>query len=106
MRRNSYVSMVWVILVAAVITGCGSSTPSNQPKPTGLKKRVLLSNEQRSVINLLDAQKDVFSAKTFGATSPTKMVTAGGQTVVLDSTLANFSIIDNATETVTFAPIL
>jgi hypothetical protein len=104
MRPNSYVSVAWVILAAAALAGCGSSTPSNQPKPSGLKKRVLLTNQQQNVINLLDAQKDVVSAKSFGATSPTRIITAGGQTVALDSTLPNFNIIDNTKEQVTFTP--
>ncbi len=106
MRSNSYVSVVWVILAAAALAGCGSSSPSNQPKPTGLKKRVLLSNQQQNIVNLLDAQKDVLSIKNFGATSPTKMVTAGGQTAVLDSAQPNFNIIDNTKEQVTFTPLL
>src|SRR5690242_13048018 len=45
MRRNSYLSQIWVLILALAFAGCGSSTSSNQPKPTGLKKRVLLSNQ-------------------------------------------------------------
>ncbi len=106
MRPNNYVSVVWVIVAAAALIGCGSSSKSNQPKPTGLKKRVLLTNQQSNVIDLLDAQKDVFSTKNFGATSPTKIITAGGQTAVLDSAQANFTVVDNTKETVTFTSIL
>jgi hypothetical protein len=106
MRPNSYVSVVWVMLAAAALAGCGGSSTSNQPKPSGLKKRVLLSNQQQNVINLLDAQKDVLTTKTFGATSPTKIVTAGGQTAVLDSAQPNFNVIDNTKEQVTFTPLL
>src|SRR5947209_2287751 len=107
MRSKSYVSVVWVIVAAAALIGCGgSSNSSNKPKPTGLKKRVLLTNVQSNTINLLDAQKDVVSTKTFGATAPTKIITAGGQTVVLNSSQPTFSIIDNTTEQVTFTPLL
>lgn len=89
------------MLLAVLAAGCGSSSSSTQPKPTGLKKRVLLTNQQGNAINLLDAQKDVFTSKNFGATSPTRIITAGGQTVVLDSTLADLTIIDNTKEQVT-----
>src|SRR5689334_22295440 len=104
MRRNSYVSWVWVAILAAAIIGCGSSgSTSGQPKPTGLTKRVLVSNEQSNTVNLLDAQRDVVSTKTFGVTSPGKMVTAGGQTVVLDNSSFSMTILDNAKEVVTAA---
>ena len=92
--------------MAAAIIGCGSSTSSKQPKPTGLKKRVLVSNQQSSTVNLLDAQKDVFTAKNFGVTSPSKMATSGGQTVVLDSGQLSMTIIDNTKESVTGAAVL
>ena len=88
------------------LAGCGSSTPSNTPKPSGLKKRAWLSNTTTNSVNLLDAQKDVFSSKTVGAGSPTKMVTAGGTTIVMDSAASQITVIDNATEAVTFvAPV-
>ena len=103
MRRNSHLSQFWVALLALALAGCGSSTSSNQPKPTGLKKRVLLSNQASSTINLLDAQKDTFTTKNLGATSPSKLVTAGGITAAMDSAGSVITIIDNATEAVTFA---
>jgi DNA-binding beta-propeller fold protein YncE len=103
MRRNSHLSQIWVALLALALAGCGSSTTSNQPKPTGLKKRVLLSNQAASTINLLDAQKDTFTTKNLGASSPTKLVTAGGITAAMDSAGSVITIIDNATEAVSFA---
>lgn len=103
MRRNSYLSQIWVALLALALAGCGSSTSSNQPKPTGLKKRVLLSNQASSTVNLLDAQKDTFTTKNIGVASPTKLVTAGGITAAMDSAASVITIIDNATEAVTFA---
>jgi DNA-binding beta-propeller fold protein YncE len=103
MRRNSYLSQIWIALLALAFAGCGSSTQSTQPKPTGLKKRVLLSNQSSSTINLIDAQRDTFTTKNLGATSPTKLVTAGGITVAMDSAGSVITIIDNATEAVTFA---
>lgn len=103
MRRNSYLSQFWVAVLALALAGCGSSTQSNQPKPTGLKKRVLLSNQASSTVNLLDAQKDTFTTKNIGAASPTKLVTAGGTTVAMDGVGSLITVIDNATEAVTFA---
>jgi DNA-binding beta-propeller fold protein YncE len=103
MRRNSYLSQFWVVLLALALAGCGSSSTSNKPKPTGLKKRVLLSNQASSTVNLLNAEKDTFTTKNFGVTSPTKMVTAGGITAAMDSAGSVITIIDNATEAVSFA---
>jgi DNA-binding beta-propeller fold protein YncE len=107
MRPNGYVSVVWVIVLAALMAGCGSSSSSSgQPKPTGLTKRVLLSNQQSNTVNLLNAQKDVFTTKNIGAVAPTKLVTAGGQTVVLDSTQNDLTVIDNTKEAASFGLLL
>jgi hypothetical protein len=102
MRRNSHLSLFCFAVLALLAAGCGSSSNSNQPKPTGLKKRVLLSNSQANAVNLLDAQKDTFTTKNLGVTAGTKMVTAKGTTVVLNSTLSQITIIDDTTEAVTF----
>jgi hypothetical protein len=106
MRAKSFVSIGWAVVLAVLAAGCGSSSSSTQPKPSGLKKRVLLTNQQTNTVSLLDAQKDVLSTKTFGATGPTKIITAGGQTVALDSTAADLTIIDNTKEQVTFSAVL
>ncbi len=107
MRRNSYFSYFLVASLALGMAGCGGSTTSNNaPKPTGLKKRVLLSNTAAGTVTVVDAQKDVLSTKVLGASSPTKMLTAGGTTIAMDSTGSQIAIIDNATEALTFnAPI-
>ena len=103
MRRNSYLSHFLVASLALAMAGCGgSSTSNNAPKPTGLKKRVLLSNTAAGTVTVMDAQKDVFSAKVLGVSSPTKMLTAGGTTIVMDSASSEITVIDNATEAVTF----
>lgn len=106
MRRNSYLSKFLVAGLALALAGCGSSSKSNTPKPTGLKKRVLLSNTSSNAVNLMDAQKDTFTAKNLGVASPTKMVTSGGTTVAMDSSGSQITIIDNATETVTFPGLI
>ena len=86
------------------MAGCGgSSTSNNAPKPTGLKKRVLLSNTNAGTVNVMDAQRDTFSAKVLGVSSPTKLLTAGGTTIAMDSISSLITVIDNATEAVTFA---
>ncbi|HEV7552631.1 MAG TPA: hypothetical protein VGP65_13165 [Candidatus Angelobacter sp.] len=105
MRRNSYLSQFLLAGLALAMAGCGSSTSSSTsaPKPTGLKKRVLLSNTASSTVSLLDAQKDTFSTKNLGVPSPTKLLTAGGTTIAMDSAGSQVAIIDNATEVVTFA---
>jgi len=102
MRRNSYLSHFLVASLALAMAGCGSSTTNNKPKPTGLKKRVLLSNTAAGTVTVMDAQKDALSSKVMGVTSPTKMLTAGGTTIVMDSPSSEITVIDNATEAVTF----
>jgi hypothetical protein len=107
MRRNSYLSYFLVVSLALAMAGCGgSSTNNNAPKPTGLKKRVLLSNTAAGTVTVMDAQKDLLSSKVLGVSSPTKMLTAGGTTIAMDSAASQITIIDNPTEAVTFpAPI-
>ena len=89
------------------MAGCGgSSTSNNKPKPTGFKKRVLLSNTAAGTVTVMDAQKDQLSSKVLGVSSPTKMLTAGGITIAMDGSASQITIIDNPTEAVTFpAPI-
>jgi hypothetical protein len=103
MRRNSYFLHFLVASLALALAGCGSSTSNNAPKPTGLKKRVLLSNTAAGTVTVMDAQKDVFSSKVLGVSSPSKLLTAGGITIAMDSAASLITVIDNPTEAVTFA---
>ena len=103
MRRNSYLSHFLVASLALALAGCGSSTSNNTPKPTGLKKRVLLSNTAAGTVTVMDAQKDLLSSKVLGVTSPTKMLTAGGTTIAMSGSSSEITVIDDPTEAVTFA---
>jgi len=88
-----------LLLLTLFFAGCGGSTSTSTQAPTsGLKKRVLLSNQQGNVVNILDATKDVLSISTIGIGSPGKMVTAGGFTGVITTTANQFSAIDNTKE--------
>jgi hypothetical protein len=105
------------LLATAILAGCSgynsnSTTTNNKPTTpvTGLKKRVLLSNISTTGggIIIMDAQKNVFAGvstanvpTTISASQPSKMVTASGQTMVLNSTTAQVTVVDNATEQVT-----
>jgi DNA-binding beta-propeller fold protein YncE len=106
MRRHSYFLHFLVASLALALAGCGSSTSNNAPKPTGLKKRILLSNTTAGTVTVMDAQKDLLSTKVLGVSSPTKMLTAGGTTIAMDNSGSLITVIDDTTEAVTFmAPI-
>lgn len=109
MSGKKSVLSILILTLAALLAGCSSSatsSPAPTPRPTGLKKRVLLSNQQSNVVNIIDAQKDVPSTKSIPASAPTKMVTGGGQTAILDSNTPQVSIFDNTKEVTTFAPLV
>jgi uncharacterized protein YceK len=109
MRQRKYFLPIWIFSLAALLAGCGSSsstTNQNNSHPvTGLKKRVLLSNETRGFLNIIDAQKNVPSASTISMNAPSKLVTAGGITAAMSGGITLVTIVDNATEAVTF-PVL
>ncbi|HZU29920.1 MAG TPA: hypothetical protein VFB79_02325 [Candidatus Angelobacter sp.] len=95
-------------MLAIAITGCGGSSNSTTQTapPTGIKKRVLVTNQAASAVDILDGQRDTISTKTLAASGANKIITSGGTTVVMDGVNPNLTIIDNATEAVTFpAPV-
>src|SRR6266849_2749805 len=107
MRQNHYVLKIGAAVLAAALVGCGGGTKNpNQQQVTGLKKRVLISNVSSGSVNIMDAQKDVFSTAVLTAPGATKIVSSGGFTAVLDVAQADITVIDNATETATFRPVL
>lgn len=103
--HRKYLSGICLVGIAALLAGCGSSnSTSTKASVTGLKKRVLVSNISPTGggVFILDGQKDALSTKTVAVTQPSKMVTASGTTLILNSTLSNLTVFDNATELVTF----
>jgi hypothetical protein len=105
---RKYFSGICLVGIAALLAGCGSSsstssTPSTGPL-TNLKKRVLVSviSPTGGNVFIIDGQKDALATKTVAVTQPSKMLTASGTTLILNSTLSNITIFDNATEAVTF----
>jgi hypothetical protein len=100
---RKYLSGICVAGIAALLAGCGSSSSSTTNNITGITKRVLVSNTSPlgGDVLIVDGQHDTLSLKTIGVTQPSKMLTAGGTTLILDSTLSNISVFDNATELVT-----
>ncbi len=126
-RSCNYFSLygLLVIFSALLLTNCGSSQASAK-KTSGLKKRVLLSNtlgnafiDQTGIlragagaVDIVDASKDrfvsqsnplsdLFPALHINATGAAGMATAGGITVVINSTSNGLTLIDNATEEAT-----
>ena len=59
-----------------------------------------MSNES-GVIRIMDAKNDTLSTKTVGLTAPTKMLTAGGITLIAQNTAA-VAIFKNSTEAIVF----
>jgi len=90
--------------LSMVLAGCGgyhngsssSSTPSS-----GLTKRVLVSNEQQNSVAIVDAIHDLLSTSAITVTGPSKMVTSGGFTAVIDASTNLFTTINNSTEQAT-----
>jgi hypothetical protein len=99
MQRKKYVSIICAGL-ALVIAGCGGSSSSNQTPVSGVKKRVLVSNQQGSAVTLINGQNDT-RVTAILVTSPNKMVTAGGITTVLNTAGSQVNFIDNTKEATT-----
>lgn len=97
-----------LLILMFTLSGCGgssSNTNSSGNTLTGLKKRVLLSNQFAGTITIMDALKDQLSTATpLSAPGATKMVTAGGFTAVIDSTINEYNVIDNTKEQGVQAP--
>jgi DNA-binding beta-propeller fold protein YncE len=86
-----------------LLAGCGSSAPNPNPV-SGIKKRVLLANQQGGSVVIMDGQLDKVSTHSFAASGADKMLTAGGITLVQDTNINRLTVFDNTTEQVTFSP--
>jgi WD40 repeat protein len=115
MRLQKFVLGICASVLAILLVRCGSSngsttptptptpTPSN-PNPTKFKKRVLVSviSPSGGAVFIVDGTRDVLATQTVAVTDPAKMVTAGGETVMRNSTLSEITIFNNPGEVVFF----
>lgn len=90
-------------LLLLFLIGCGSSSAPNPNPVSGIKKRVLLANQQ-GVVTIMDGQLDKLSAHSVAVSGPSKMLTAGGITLIQETTTNRVTVFDNTTEQVTFTP--
>lgn len=99
---KTHVLQASVAVVALTLAACGYNSSSNnnttKVQTSGIKKRVLISNQQAGSVTIIDAQKDQLSTKAFGVTGASKLVTGSGQTVVMPTGSTNIQVFDNATE--------
>jgi len=92
-------------IVLLLLAGCSYNGPSNNAATpggnttTGLKKRVLISNQQTGTVFIVDAQRDQMSNAVLTAPGGSKMITTGGFTAVLESGTNNtVNFINDSTE--------
>ncbi len=101
-QLKTYILRGCVASLAALLAACGggssSSSKSTTQPLTGLKKRVLLSNQQAGSVTIFDAQKDQISTKGFSISGATKLVAASGNTLVMQQGVSAIQVINNVTE--------
>ncbi len=86
--------MLLALLVTAFFLGCGGSSSQNPPPPTA--SQLLISDNQSGQVILVDARTDQV-IRTIPTAKPGKMVSAGGMTVIQNSTTASIALFDNVT---------
>jgi hypothetical protein len=96
-----------VTLLAALVVGCGYKAPNNSTAtPTsGIKKRVLLSNQQTGSVLIVDATTDTVSSTGFTVFGATRMATNGGTSAVISSSGTNVGIFDDVKEQAGVQPV-
>ncbi len=107
-QLKTYILRVCAAGLAATLAACGGgsgsgSTSANGSQPlTGLKKRVLLSNQAAGTVIFVDAQKDQINTKGFNIAGASKLLAASGITVVMQQAPAGtgptIQTINNVTE--------
>ncbi len=93
-----------LVLVGLFASGCskgintfgGGGTPT--PTPSA---RMLISDNSSGTINVVNASTDVIT-HTLNVSSPGKMVSAGGTTLIQSTLSTSVTIFDNASETIRF----
>ena len=101
MRPSKFTQFSAIALFTIALAGCGGGAPTPQPTTTGLKKRVLLSNQQTGTVIILDAINDKFSSASMTIGGASRMATSGGFTSVIDSNQNLLTIVDNTKEAAT-----
>jgi hypothetical protein len=93
-----------VLLLVAVLAGCGSGKSNTTPSTTsGLKSRAFITNTFTGSMDLVNAETDALTATTFlVGSSPTFMVLTPGResTLVFDSGSNQVDVVTNSGETV------
>jgi hypothetical protein len=98
-----------IVVLAAALAGCGgynSNSTSNQVATSGIKKRVLISNQQAGSVTIMDAQADTLSTRSFTVFGASQMAANGGVTAVIGSTGNNVGLFDNVKEQAGPQPVL
>jgi len=103
MQCSKFTPFIALALLGTILAGCGGSNSSSSSKiqTSGIKKRVLVSNTLAGNVVIVDAAKDVLSTFSISTAGPTKMVTQGGFTAVINSNTNLFTTIDNSKEQAT-----
>jgi hypothetical protein len=99
---SSFVICICLVLISA---GCGGnnsgSTSATTPVGTTLKKRAFLLNQFFAAIDIIDAEKDLFSGKTItvDAQPQIMLVLSNKQTLIYQASGNGIALIDNTLET-------
>src|SRR5439155_25095131 len=95
-----------IALATVMIVGCGGAPPSTPATMTsGIKKRVLLSNQQSGSVLIVDATKDTLTNSGFTVFGATRMATNGGTSAVISSSGSNVGLFDDVKEQAGVQPV-
>jgi hypothetical protein len=96
-----------VSLLAVWIAGCGYNAPKNTTAtPTsGIKKRVLLSNQTTGSVSIVDANADTVAGGGLTVFGATRISTNGGTSAVISSSGTNVGLFDDVKELAGVQPV-
>ncbi len=95
-----------ITFLALWIAGCGGTPKLPTTTATsGIKKRVLLSNQQSGSVLIVDATKDTVSNSGFTVFGATRIASNGGTSAVLSSTQTNVGLFDDTKEQAGVQPV-